>query len=186
MRKLYQVMRENTHSWAQICIMLHKQFFETEIQQVTHTLWQLKVIWRGCTTCRSRGCSGTACMACGRSRVWCRGTAPLCNLGIKHTARSFVHSKQLADYLPRKVVLPRGPGSVGSVSNSDSDNHTENRFTSEFWKRYKPLRSIMTQQVYLTSLDGPLPRAEPAAGRFQEESQGSPSLDALGRKERSS
>ena len=42
------------------------------------------------------------------------------------------------------------------------------------------------RRVYLASLDGPLARAEPAAGKFQEELQGSPSLDALGKKERSS
>lgn len=41
------------------------------------------------------------------------------------------------------------------------------------------------QQIYLISLDGPLARVEPAAGRFQEEIQGFQSLDSLNKKERS-
>ena len=31
-------------------------------------------------TCRSTGCSDTACTACGPSTAWCMGTAPPCNL----------------------------------------------------------------------------------------------------------
>lgn len=42
----------------------------------------------GDRTCRSRGFSDTVCMACEQSRVWCRGTAPLCNLDINSTIRS--------------------------------------------------------------------------------------------------
>lgn len=42
----------------------------------------------GCCTCRSRGCSDTVCMACEQSRVWCRDTAPLCNLDSNSTITS--------------------------------------------------------------------------------------------------
>lgn len=86
-----------------------------------------------CSTCRSRGCWDTACMACGLSRVWCRDTALLCSLGISHTTKSglltLTHKEQTIFAAISAACLPSGPGSVGSVSKSDSSIQMENSFT---------------------------------------------------------
>lgn len=61
-------------------------------------------------TCRSRGCSDTVCMACEQSRVWCRDTAPPCNLDTNSTIRS---TKLLPGYQRTAAFLTQGAGLCG-------------------------------------------------------------------------
>lgn len=78
-------------------------------------------------------------------------------------------------------LLPRGPGSVGSVSNSDPNIQKEKQIWKLcfYWHNRNLFKIHWQDVIYLIFLDGPLARVEPAAGRFQGGNLGFQNLDSL-------
>lgn len=132
---------------------------------------------RTVSTCRSRGCSDTACMVCALSRVWCRDTAPLCSLGIRQQNKNqfFALPQPAASPLCCATVLPSGPGSVGSVSKVGSGSQTQQRSMKHrrLEKSCVEGGRMRIQRVYLTSPERPQAQSGPAAGRTRGKALGS-------------
>lgn len=133
-------------------------------------------------TCRSRGCWDTVCMAGGQSRVGCRDTAPPCSLKQSQTddPLSSMLNPSSSTFLSKlDVLLPRGPGSVGSVSSSEPGISIGNKPTVRNKPKEKSRIRRLRNETHLDCWDGPLAGGEPAAGRFQEQNLGSQGLESL-------
>lgn len=129
-------------------------------------------------TCRNRGCWDTACMACELSRVGCRGTAPLCNLGIKQqnlfsTLRKttgFLFSSLWITY--REVQAPWALSGIRDLFFSNSMRHAAiciHSFNRDSTGSKSVTDGRRAKQTYLTFQDGSRGWAEPAADSLHEE-----------------